>query len=51
LIPTEEAIEMAEMVLDNNNFSFNGKPYVQTDGIAIGSQTFTQNQQTNICIY
>jgi hypothetical protein len=27
---------MMDMVLENNNFSFNGKHYVQTDGTAIG---------------
>ena len=26
-----------DMVLENNNFSFNGKHYVQTEGTAIGS--------------
>jgi len=38
LIPTDEAIEMAGLVLENNNFSFNGKHYVQTDGTAICSR-------------
>jgi hypothetical protein len=28
---------MMDMVLENNNFSFNGKHYVQTEGTAIGS--------------
>ena len=28
---------MIDMVLENNNFSFNGKHYVQTEGTAIGS--------------
>jgi hypothetical protein len=29
--------QLMDMVLENNNFSFNGKHYVQTEGTAIGS--------------
>ena len=36
-IPTDEVFRMMDMVLENNNFSFNGKHYVQTEGTAIGS--------------
>jgi uncharacterized protein YggL (DUF469 family) len=35
--PTDEVLRMMDMVLENNNFSFNGKHYVQTEGTAIGS--------------
>lgn len=38
-IPTEEVINMIEMVLDNNNFSLTSDcQFVQTDGTAIGSR-------------
>ena len=37
-IPTDEVLRMMDMVLENNNFSFNGKHYVQTEGTAIGSR-------------
>ena len=36
-IPTSALMEMLELVLQNNNFSFNNKNYVQIDGTAIGS--------------
>jgi hypothetical protein len=36
-IPTDEVVRMMDMVLENNNFSFNGKHYVQIKGKAIGS--------------
>jgi uncharacterized protein YggL (DUF469 family) len=36
-IPTDEVVRMMDMVLENNNFSFNGKHYVQIEGTAIGS--------------
>ena len=35
---TNTVLEMIETVLENNVFSFNGKQYVQTDGVAIGSR-------------
>ena len=34
----EAALQMIETVLDNNVFSFNGKQYIQKDGVAIGSK-------------
>ena len=37
-IPTEEVIEMIDLTLENNNFEFNGKHYLQIDGTAIGSR-------------
>ena len=38
-IPTDELLEIIELVLDNNNFQLgDNKNYVQTDGIAIGSR-------------
>jgi hypothetical protein len=37
-IPTEQVLEMIETVLENNNFSFCGKDYIQIDGVAIGSK-------------
>lgn len=36
-IPTDEVLRMMDMVLENNNFSFDGKHYLQTEGTAIGS--------------
>ena len=36
-IPTNDVLLMMDLVLDNNNFSFNGKHYIQTEGTAIGS--------------
>ena len=38
-IPTEEVIEMIELVLDNNNFNtVNSKHFIQVNGTAIGSK-------------
>ena len=37
-VRTEAALQMMETVLDNNVFSFNGKQYIQQDGVAIGSK-------------
>ena len=37
-IPTEEVIEMIDLTLENNNFEFNVKRYLQIDGTAIGSR-------------
>ena len=37
-IPTEEVIEMIDLTLENNNFEFIGKHYLQIDGTAIGSR-------------
>ena len=36
-IPTECVLEMLDLVLENNHFSFNGKNFIQTEGTAIGS--------------
>lgn len=36
-ILTDEVLRMMDMVLENNNFSFDGKHYLQTEGTAIGS--------------
>lgn len=35
-LPTEEVLPMVNIVLDNNNFRFNGNDYLQID--AIGSR-------------
>ena len=38
-VPTEEVIEMIELVLDNNNFNLTpDRQFIQTDGTAIGSR-------------
>ena len=37
-IPTEDLIELGEMVLRSNEFSFEGERYVQKEGTAIGSK-------------
>ena len=38
-LPTEEVIQMIELVLDNNNFNLTAdNQFVQTDGTAIGSR-------------
>ncbi len=37
-IPSSEVLSMIKLVLENNNFSFNGKSYLQVDGTAIGSR-------------
>ena len=36
-IPTEDVLKMLDLVLENNNFSFNNKHFLQTEGTAIGS--------------
>ena len=36
-IPTDEVLRMMDMVIENSNFSLNGKHYVQTEGTAIVS--------------
>ncbi|CAC5385529.1 unnamed protein product [Mytilus coruscus] len=36
-IPTENVLKMMDLVIENNNFSFNGKHFLQTEGTAIGS--------------
>ena len=38
VIPTESVMEMIKIVLENNNFSFGDKKYLQKDGVAIGSR-------------
>ena len=39
LIPTEEVLEMIELILDNNNFSVGGgEHFIQVNGTAIGSK-------------
>ena len=37
-IPTDKAMEIIELVLDNNIFLFNNTHYIQKDGTAIGSR-------------
>jgi hypothetical protein len=37
-IPTEEILTIIDLVLTHNNFSFQSKHYVQTEGTAIGSR-------------
>ena len=37
-IPTEDLMELSKMVLDNNEFQFEGENYVQKEGTAIGSK-------------
>ena len=37
-IPTETIVDLAELVLKNNNFEFNEKHYLQTLGTASGTQ-------------
>ena len=36
-IPTDEILRMMDLVLENNNFSFGEKHFIQTEGTAIGS--------------
>ena len=36
-IPTEDILKMLDLVLENNNFCFNGNHFLQTEGTAIGS--------------
>ena len=38
MIPTEYAMEMIKVVLDNNNFSLGDKHFLQKGGVAIGSR-------------
>lgn len=37
-IPTEELLELSDLVLDNNEFIFEGKSHLQVEGTAIGSK-------------
>ena len=37
-IPTEDLMELASLVLDNNEFEFEGESYIQREGTAIGSK-------------
>ena len=37
-IPTEEILELSEIVLENNEFTFEKEAYVQKEGTAIGSR-------------
>ena len=37
-IPTEDLMELAKLVLDNNEFDFEGESFVQKEGTAIGSK-------------
>ena len=37
-IPTEDLMQLAQMVLDNNEFEFEGSSYIQKEGTAIGSK-------------
>ena len=37
-IPTEDLMELAKLVLDNNEFDFEGESYLQKEGTAIGSK-------------
>jgi len=37
-VPTDTVLEMMDSVLENNNFSFKEKHYVQNEGTAIGSR-------------
>jgi hypothetical protein len=37
-IPTTDVLSMIRLVLENNNFSFNGKHYLQVEVTAIGSR-------------
>ena len=36
-LPTDDVLQMLDMVLENNNFCFNGQNFLQTEGTAIGS--------------
>ena len=37
-IPTNDLMELARLVLDNNEFQFEGESFVQREGTAIGSK-------------
>ena len=37
-IPTDDLIELSEIVLKSNEFGFEGKNYIQKEGTAIGSK-------------
>ena len=37
-IPTDDLMELAQLVLDNNEFEFQGESYIQKEGTAIGSK-------------
>lgn len=36
-IPTDDVLKMMDLVLENNNFSFKGRHFIQKEGTAIGS--------------
>ena len=38
-LPTEDVLEIIDVVLENNDFEFNGKHYRQKQGTAIGSKS------------
>ena len=38
MVKTEDILALLDSVLENNNFAFNGKNYIQTEGTAIGSK-------------
>lgn len=40
-VDTNTILQMMDAVLENNNFSFNNKQYIQTEGTAIGSKLGT----------
>jgi hypothetical protein len=46
-IDTESLLKMMDTVLDNNNFSFNNKHYIQTEGTDIGSKL----ERNYTCVY
>ena len=37
-IPTDDIVDLAEQVLKNNNFEFNGRHFIQKRGTAIGTK-------------
>ena len=37
-VPTEDLMELAKLVLDNNEFTFEGEGHIQKEGTAIGSK-------------
>ena len=37
-IPTDDLMELAKLVLDNNEFEFEGEYFIQKEGTAIGSK-------------
>lgn len=38
MFPTEDVLRLLDVVLENNTFTFNNTPFIQTKGTAIGSQ-------------